>query len=487
MGKIRVLCKFIKRFFLENTWRAALYCKCTEKTEKGGKCAVSPSFAGFGGKRMSKKKIFTALALAAAFLITGCGGGGENGGTTPKGPNMADFPLYDENYATLTYSAEDYAQKISQPYWLGNVVYNEIALPVLYDSGDCYVNLLYAPKKVIAVHDRSLTVTYEEGTDYTVDAANKRLIVPQGSAIPTWRDGIELGQNVPSEFHRVDDWTQLGWENDYLVWDPAGKGTPSVYAESPVFYGKYLSVTYAYDIADLPKDVYPVHDGWKLTGIRNKLKNGENIKLATLGDSITEGCSSTEKISQVLGRTVLPGTPYYVHQVKNEIERVYGVDVTLVNAGVGGSHSGDLFGSKVAAKYAQAKALQPDLCVIAYGTNDVGVNDELEFAENIERAMNEMRAVSPACEFILVHAFPCNPLTKNNLGMYDKYLNKLNAIAAKFSDDSVAVADMHKVGEHMLQTKKYCEISSSNVNHPNDFMHRAYAAGIMTAICDYKK
>ena len=88
---------------------------------------------------------------------------------------------------------------------------------------------------MIAVHERSLTVTYEEGTDYTVDAANKRLIVPQGSAIPTWRDGIELGQNVPSEFHRVDDWTQLGWENDYLVWDPAGKGTPSVYAESPVF------------------------------------------------------------------------------------------------------------------------------------------------------------------------------------------------------------------------------------------------------------
>ena len=45
---------------------------------------------------------------------------------------------------------------------------------------------------------------------------------------------------------------------------------------------------------------------------------------------------------------------------------------------------------------------------------------------------------------------------------------------------------MLKVGNYFLETKKYCEISSSNVNHPNDFMHRVYAMNVMTAICDYK-
>lgn len=433
---------------------------------------------------MGKKKLFTALVLAATMLLTGCGGGG-NTDTPPKEPDMSAFPLYNENYATLSYSADDYAKKISQPYWLGNVIYNEIALPILYDNGECYAKLLYTPEKVISVLDRALTTTYAEGTDYTVDKANKRIVIPQTSSIPTWRDGIELGINVPEEFHNAGTWDAMGWENDYVIWNPAGKGQ-SVYAESPVFYGKYLSITYAYNIADLPENMFHTYDKWKLAGVRSKLKSGQNISLAFLGDSITEGCSSTEKISEVLGREVAPNTPCYARQVKEEIERVYGVEVTYTNGGVGGSNSADMFGAKVAAQYAQVKAAQPDLCVIAYGTNDVSVNDEIEFAANIKRAMREIREGSPACEFILVNAFPCNPLVEQKSGMYDKYLREMNAIAAEDSD-KVVVVDLHKVGEYMLQTKKYCEISSSNVNHPNDFMHRTYAMSIMSALHDYKQ
>ncbi len=436
---------------------------------------------------MSKNRIITAIALAATLLLTGCGG---KDSPAPAGPDLSAFPLYDPDYASRTYVADEYAQRITQPFWLGNVIYNEIALPVLYDNGQCYAKLLYTPEKVISVRDQTLQTEYREGEDYTVDKASKRLVIPQTSAIPTWRDGIELGKNMPAEFNDAGSWNAMDWVDDYVIWDPAGKGQ-SVYAESPVFYGKYLSVTYAYDVADLPQDIYHTHDKWKLNGVRSKLKSGQNIRLAMLGDSITEGCSSTEMISQVLGHTVAPDTPCYARQLKEEIERVYDVDVMFENAGVGGSNSGDLFsaasavGPKTMQAYDKAKRLQPDLCVIAYGTNDVAVNDEAEFAANIERAMREMRAVSPDCEFILVNAFPCNPLVEQKTGMYDKYLRKMNAIAAA-DPDRVAVVDMHKVGEHMLQTKKYCEISSSNVNHPNDFMHRVYAGSIMTALYDYK-
>lgn len=439
---------------------------------------------------MGKKTLIAAVTLSATVLMAGCGGGG--GSDTGKEPDLSKFPLYNENYAALEYGADDYAKNLSAPYWLGNVIYNEIALPVLYDNGECYAKLLYAPEKVISVRDRTLTVAYEEGKDYTVDKANKRIIVPQTSSIATWRDGIDEGRNVPEEFNRVDSWTAMDWVDDYVIWDPAGKGQ-SVYAESPVFYGKYLSITYAYDVADLPENIYHSFDKWKLTGIRNKLQSGQNITLAVLGDSITEGCSSSEKLSAVLGQTVLPDSPCYARQLKNEIERVYGVEVNFVNAGVGGSNSGDLFnatsavGPKTMQLYAQAKQAVPDLCVIAYGTNDVGVNDEFEFAENIERAITEMRAVSADCQFILVNAFPCNPLVEQKSGMYQKFLAKMNAIAAEYDDGSVAVVDLHKVGEYMLQTKRYCELSSSNVNHPNDFMHRTYAMSIMSALCDYKK
>lgn len=435
---------------------------------------------------MQKKRLITAVALSATVLLCGCGGGGD-GTQSGKGPDVTKLPLYNENYETLEYSADDYAKNLSAPYWLGNVVYNEIALPVLYDNGECYAKLLYAPERVVSVRDRTLTVAYEEGKDYTVDKDNKRIIVPQGSAIASWRDGIDEGRNMPEEFNRVDSWMGMGWENDYVIWNPAGKGQ-TVYAESPVFYGKYLNITYAYNAQDLPENVYHVFDKWKLTGIRNKLQSGNNITLAVLGDSITEGCSSSEMISSVLGHTVLPNSPCYARQLKIEIERLYGVEVNFVNAGVGGTNSSDLFnGSKAMQLYEQAKQAVPDLCVIAYGTNDVGVNDEFEFGENIERAISEMRAVSAECQFILVNAFPCNPLVEQKSGMYHKYLAKLNSIAAKYDDGSVAVVDLHKVGEYMLQTKRYCEISSSNVNHPNDFMHRTYAMSIMSALCDYKK
>ena len=54
---------------------------------------------------------------------------------------------------------------MTQPDWLGNVMYNEIALPISYENGDAYANLLYTPLKVVSVMDQTLSVTYEEGKD----------------------------------------------------------------------------------------------------------------------------------------------------------------------------------------------------------------------------------------------------------------------------------------------------------------------------------
>ena len=51
---------------------------------------------------------------------------------------------------------------------------------------------------------------------------------------------------------------------------------------------------------------------------------------------------------------------------------------------------------------------------------------------------------------------------------------------------SVKTVDMQSVGLDFLSVKRYCEIASNNVNHPNDFMHRVYAMNIMTALYDYK-
>ena len=427
------------------------------------------------------------VALFAASAFAGCGGrrnsssvgGGEGTSESTGGGSIdiSDFPLYEEDYDSIMYTDEEYKEKMSRPYWYGNIMYNELTLPIQYENGEAYAKLEYTPLKVINVLDQKLKTTYAEGTDYVVDAENKRLVIPQGSSVPLISETADSGVNVPDGYElsdTPDNYTK------YTIWD-LGSG-PFVYTESSLFYGKYLSVTYAYDLSELPAGVFNTYDPDMLTKVRQKLEAGEDISLAVIGDSITEGSSSTGDSLKVD-----PRTPGYTRQLKEEIERVYGVSVTYTNSAKGGTKSEWPLSAAGTMALQHAKDAKPDLCVIAYGMNDgTGGVLPFEYQMNIESIMAQIKVASPECEFILVNTFPCNPLYEREPGIFDEYLKKLEGIAEKYDDGSVKVIDMLKVGNYFLETKKYCEISSSNVNHPNDFMHRVYAMNVMTAICDYK-
>lgn len=406
-------------------------------------------------------------------------GGGESASQSEKGEiDMKKFPLYDKDYENLAYDEDDYKNAMSAPYWKGNVMYNELSLPILYENGEVYAKLYYAPTKVFAVKDQKLEKTYEEGKDYVVDKENKKLVIPTGSSIPALYEKADEGENPPEGFAYT-----TGMPNNidlYTIWN-LGTGN-FVYTESAYFYGKYLSVSYAYDVEDLDTSVFAKYDATTLTAVRNKLKNGEEISLVTIGDSITEGCSSTGD-----NLHVAPNTPCYAKQIKTELERVYGAKVKLTNIGKGGSESKWPLSGEGSAALGKAKEAAPDLCIIAYGMNDSSSKvSPVAYDDNIRSIIREIKNVSENCEFILVNSFPCNPLYERDATLFDGYLKKLNKIAAEDEGGHIVVADMQKVGKYYMQTKKYCEISSSNVNHPNDFLHRVYAMNIVSTICDYK-
>ncbi len=406
-------------------------------------------------------------------------GGGESASQSEKGEiDMKKFPLYDKDYENLAYDEDDYKNAMSAPYWKGNVMYNELSLPILYENGEVYAKLYYTPTKVFAVKDQKLEKTYEEGKDYVVDKENKKLVIPKGSSIPALYEKADEGANPPEGFAYT-----TGMPNNidlYTIWN-LGTGN-FVYTESAYFYGKYLSVSYAYDVEDLDTSVFAKYDATTLTAVRNKLKNGEEISLVTIGDSITEGCSSTGD-----NLHVAPNTPCYAKQIKTELERVYGAKVKLTNIGKGGSESKWPLSGEGSAALGKAKEAAPDLCIIAYGMNDSSSKvSPVAYDDNIRSIIREIKNVSENCEFILVNSFPCNPLYERDATLFDGYLKKLNKIAAEDEGGHIVVADMQKVGKYYMQTKKYCEISSSNVNHPNDFLHRVYAMNIVSTICDYK-
>lgn len=434
-------------------------------------------------------KSLLCIAMAGTMLaVAACSGGGsdsthssggESASQSEKGEiDMKKFPLYDKDYENLAYDEDDYKNAMSAPYWKGNVMYNELSLPILYENGEVYAKLYYAPTKVFAVKDQKLEKTYEEGKDYVVDKENKKLVIPKGSSIPALYEKADEGENPPEGFAYT-----TGMPNNidlYTIWN-LGTGN-FVYTESAYFYGKYLSVSYAYDVEDLDTSVFAKYDATTLTAVRNKLKNGEEISLVTIGDSITEGCSSTGD-----NLHVAPNTPCYAKQIKTELERVYGAKVKLTNIGKGGSESKWPLSGEGSAALGKAKEAAPDLCIIAYGMNDSSSKvSPVAYDDNIRSIIREIKNVSENCEFILVNSFPCNPLYERDATLFDGYLKKLNKIAAEDEGGHIVVADMQKVGKYYMQTKKYCEISSSNVNHPNDFLHRVYAMNIVSTICDYK-
>ena len=439
--------------------------------------------------KMKILKSLLCIAMAGTMLaVAACSGGGsdstssgggESASQSEKGEiDMKKFPLYDKDYENLAYDEDDYKNAMSAPYWKGNVMYNELSLPILYENGEVYAKLYYTPTKVFAVKDQKLEKTYEEGKDYVVDKENKKLVIPKGSSIPALYEKADEGENPPEGFAYT-----TGMPNNidlYTIWN-LGTGN-FVYTESAYFYGKYLSVSYAYDVEDLDTSVFAKYDATTLTAVRNKLKNGEEISLVTIGDSITEGCSSTGD-----NLHVAPNTPCYAKQIKTELERVYGAKVKLTNIGKGGSESKWPLSGEGSAALGKAKEAAPDLCIIAYGMNDSSSKvSPVAYDDNIRSIIREIKNVSENCEFILVNSFPCNPLYERDATLFDGYLKKLNKIAAEDEGGHIVVADMQKVGKYYMQTKKYCEISSSNVNHPNDFLHRVYAMNIVSTICDYK-
>ena len=442
-------------------------------------------------KRWIRFLACTLSFAAAAAFFGGCAGGNDPGKDDGK-LDMSKFPLYNEEYETMSYTKEDYENKMSQPYWLGNVMYNELVLPIQYENGEAYANLLYKPLKVVQVMDQTLGKVYTEGVDYTVDAENGRLVIPEGSSIPLLNEKTITGTTIEEVTEAAPEGYNYAGSlsegvvvppdlSSYVLWD-FGMG-PYVYTESSFFYGRYLSVTYAYDVQELPSDVFAEYDVTMLSGLRTKLENGEDISLAVIGDSITAGCSSTGD-----NLDVAPHTPGYASQLKTELERVYGVNVTLTNSAKGGTMSEYPLTGEGSTLLQNALDAVPDLCIIAYGMNDATADvSPVRYKSNIEEIMLRIKVASPDCCFILVNSFPCNKLDTRADGKFESYLQQLERIAADHNDGTVTVVDMLKVGNYFLESKYYSEISSSNNNHPNDFMHRVYAMNIMSVIYDYKK
>ena len=153
----------------------------------------------------------------------------------------------------------------------------------------------------------------------------------------------------------------------------------------------------------------------------------------------------------------------------------YGSEITVINTAVGGVNSA------WAAENAKELAadLAPDLMVISLGGNDApGKVAPITFTWNVLRLFARVRAQNPLCEFILLAPALPNPLSTHDNGYQMRYRPWVLRLGQK----GVAVLDMGQMYADLLARKRFEDISSNNINHPNDFTARIYAQALLETL-----
>ena len=157
------------------------------------------------------------------------------------------------------------------------------------------------------------------------------------------------------------------------------------------------------------------------------------------------------------------------------LEAHYGGPINFINTSVGGKDTN----WAVDNIDANINDHNPDLLIIAFGMNDGGKSPEL-FEERIRTMVRLVREKHSLCEIILVATSLPNPILTDPKakfwGNQEFFLERLNAIAADSSlGGGIAVANITDMHRYLLSKKSFQDLTSNNVNHPNDFFYRCYA------------
>lgn len=359
-----------------------------------------------------------------------------------------------EEYEMLASKVEDCNEyvldKYMQPYWNGDVVYNESVMPLKNEEGEMEpITLMYDIGAIVSVKNSRLNTVYEEGTDYILEDGKLKIL--DSGSIPT----IEYDYMYPT--------VQFATMNPDNVQHHRTKGY-MYFAEGSTFHYMQLAVTY------VPKGSWegpiPMSKADQLPKTMEKLQNGEELKLVVYGDSISVGANSSKFVNSA------PYCENYFEMLVHTLENKYNSKITLINSSKGSITSS--WGVENAQELVADN--KPDLVIIAFGMND-GSNgtNTIAFQNNINKIMEIVRGDNPDCEFVLVA-----PMLQNvdwpTAAMQNLYIESLNELETT----GCAVADITSVHEYLLTRKRYMDMTGNHVNHPNDFLVRLYAQIINT-------
>ena len=390
------------------------------------------------------KRLF-AMLLATLLVLSLCACGGE----TTEEPKT-DTPVETKEYPLDKYDLGAYMI----PYWSGDTVYQESVMLLEDAEGNLpQIPLLYEAKEILSVRSSSLQIEYQAGKDYQL--VDGKLVIPEGSAIPT----------VSHDFYYPAE------ESDTAMELNENYGEGFIYfKEGTAMHDRQIAVTYTHE--GTFDGAVPACKAEQLPKTAEKLKNGGELKVAFYGDSISAGRNSTGREG---GK---PGAPIWPLMFASYVKENYPDTAVLYeNPSVPGKKSA--WGAENAEEFV---GYGPDLCIIGFGMNDGSSKVDPEaFKANIQTIMDAARKGNPNCEFVLLSTMLPNPEADNFLGKQEEYLPVLESMET----EGVVVADMTTYHKSLLAHKRYYDMTGNNVNHPNDFLARAYAQLLWQTVVGY--
>ena len=373
-----------------------------------------------------------------------------------------ETPTEPETEAPIVFNEMNDLQKLTTPFWRMDTMYRESTCMIVREDGSITAKLAFKPTRIIAVENNALTVTFEEGKDYTWDGETNSIVWVDGSSIPFFTQNDIQG--------RREDGTQL---EVYPTWDEMGRSRfgNALYCVSEFLYSRQIAVTYEYEYGSWDGYVAP-YQGETIPKTMAKLKAGEETTVFFYGDSIFTGCDSSSMYNRE------PNQQSFPTLTKQVLEATYGGRVKVYNPSVGGMNS--VWG-KDNAKELVCDRAQPDLVIIGFGMND-GDKQGRNTARNIEMIIKNIREVYPDCEFMVVAC-----MVPNAEGGFLTTQNQLPEAYANLAEklEGVAFVDMFTPHEKLLEEKDFISMSGNNINHPNDWLIRVYAMQILSALVEY--
>lgn len=436
------------------------------------------------------KKILAMLLSAVMLMgLSACG----EGKTDEKDP-----PENDDSSNEQT--EEGTLNDLVKNFWQTETMYDETVMFIAEtdDFGNVIsaprAKLLFEPKEILSVkqyfHESNAneTVIFENGTDFTCQDG---YLVASGTITDNpITDKKEFAGKIPY----VTDKALTG----EAPFPGLSSGTTIPSKEA----GLYLPFTEGYQIVQMQLCVTYTHDvdesvelsyfgDGALSGVLSKLKAKESVELFVYGDSISTGANSSGYLN------IPPYLKTWPELVADNLSRYFGTEVNLTNRAVGGWTSANglsggngyvngqlVYQAGLNSLFSdELKDYIPDLVFLGFGMNDasIGTPDISAYCNNMMSMIDILRRINPDCEIVLIGTMLANPMARDQSKNQTEYTQYLSRVAERY--EGVCVVDVGSIHQSILDAGKcYTEISSNNVNHPNDFMARVYAVSLLSAL-----